>query len=375
MSPANWNARRWARASAFCFFAIALTGLAAPRAGVAYANDADSASVPLLPPIETAPPQAQPVDALDLIPLPAEPSVELLPPLDPMEPALDPDAISAGVPLDADIALEDGPIVSLTDDPSLVEGDVDAVPANELYYYPSSSSLSWIIGKNDRFGMVNLDSSMSLPSQDMDGIVGGIDFHFLDGPIQTEMPPRLFDLAIGYGRRRWISDNVGYDILARVGIYTDFEGSARKGVRFPGHAVAQIRVTPDRYWLFGIEVLDRDDISLLPVIGPRWQPNGDWELDLVFPRPKIAVRLPRKGHWAYVRGELGGGTWAIERDESIDDNATYRDLRVVGGWETRHAEHHGSFEVAYVFARDLSYRTGIGMPLNDAVMISFTSRF
>jgi hypothetical protein len=371
MSPAVWFAKRWVPIIVYC--AIALAALSSPLADVAYANDADSASVELLPPVETPPIESTSIAVLEEYPTAAELPAEVLPPRDAMPPELDPNSVSAAVPLNPDISLEDGPIVSLTDDPSLV--DVEAAPLNDLFYNASWNSTNWIIGHDDRFGMVNLESSMSLGSQEMDGVVGGIDFHFLDGPIQTEMPPRLFDIAIGYGRRRWITQNVGYDVLARLGIYTDFEGSARKGVRFPGHAVVQLRMTPERDWLFGVEVLDRDDVSVLPVIGPRWRPNGDWELDLVFPRPRIAVRLPRENHWAYIRGQLGGGTWAIERDESIDDNATYRDLRLVGGWETRNSEHHSAFEIAYVFARDLSYRTGIGMELEDAVMIGFTGRY
>jgi hypothetical protein len=379
MSPANWNAHRWA--ARILFRALALTALAMPLAAVAYANDADSASVELLPPVETQPIESQQTEStsfaiLDEYPTGPELPAELLPLPDAAPPELDPNSIPAAVPLDADIPLEDGPIVSLTDDPSLVDAEAAAaVPPNELFYNPGFSSTNWIIGKNDRFGMVSLDSSMSLRSQEMDGVVGGFDVHFLDGPIENEMPPRLFDFVIGYGRRRWITPNLGYDVLARVGVYTDFEGSARKGVRFPGHAVLQLRMTPERDWLFGVEVLDRDDISLLPVIGPRWRPNGDWELDLVFPRPRIAVRLPQENHWAYIRGELGGGTWAIERDESIDDNATYRDLRLIGGYEFRHGEHCTALEIAYVFARDLSYRSGIDMPLEDAVMIGLTGRY
>jgi hypothetical protein len=364
------RAERWAPVFVFC--ALALAGPSSPLAAVAYANDAAFASVEPLPPAETQSIESTSIAVLDEYPSVAELPAEVLPPPDAMPPEIDPDSVSPAVPLGADVLLEDGRIVSLTDDPSLVDVDVEAAPLNDLFYNASWNSTNWIIGHNDRFGMVNLESSMSLGSQEMDGVVGGFNFHFLDGPIPTEMPPRLFDIAIGYGRRRWITDNVGYDILARVGIYTDFEGSARDGVRFPGHAVVQLRVTPERDWLFGVEVLDRDDVSVLPVIGPRWRPNGDWELDLVFPRPRIAVRLPRENHWAYIRGQLGGGTWAIERDESIDDNATYRDLRLVGGWETCSHQHHTAIEVAYVFARDLSYSSGIEMPLEDAVMIGFT---
>ena len=45
----------------------------------------------------------------------------------------------------------------------------------------------------------------------------------------------------------------------------------------------------------------------------------------------------------------------------MDDNATYKDLRLVLGWETLVADSLGSsFEIGYVFDRKLSYSSGVG---------------
>ena len=54
--------------------------------------------------------------------------------------------------------------------------------------------------------------------------------------------------------------------------------------------------------------------------------------ELVFPRPRAVFQLTDR-HRLYVAGELGGGTWAIERVTLDDDLATYRDLRVCIGVE------------------------------------------
>ncbi len=274
----------------------------------------------------------------------------------------------------------DGEIVALGE-PSL-EGTVEPPLApttlpTMLGYNTSTGRTAWIIGDDDRFGMVSLESSATLPAGESHGIVLGMGFHFLDGPVVTDMPPRLFDLVLGYQRRRWISPNVGYDVVARVGVFTDFEGSARDGVRFPGHAVVQFRTTRDSEWLIGVDVLDRDDVSLLPVIGFRWAAYDELRLDLVFPRPCLAVRLPDADHWAYLRGELGGGTWAIERVDLTSDNATYRDLRLAFGVEDRSDPAGGAaVEIAYLFGRELTYRSGNGdLDLKDAVMLSVASTY
>jgi hypothetical protein len=244
-------------------------------------------------------------------------------------------------------------------------------------YNPVSSKTSWLIADDDRFGMVSLESCPTLGIREKQGLVSGLGVHFLDGPIRTDMPPRLFDLSIGYQRRAWVGPNAGYDLTIRVGAFGDFEGSVRDGVRFPSHAVAFVRFTPNWQGLLGVDYLDRDDVSLLPVVGAVWAPSQSIRLDLVFPRPRAAVQLADPGVWSYVRGELGGGTWAIERVDLTDDNATYRDLRLALGIECFHDEWMSStIEVTYVFARDLSYRSGMGdFSPGDAVMLSFAHKY
>ena len=80
--------------------------------------------------------------------------------------------------------------------------------------------------------------------------------------------------------------------------------------------------------------------------------------------------------WIAVGGELAGGTWAIERDHTYDDNVTYQDMRVYVALETFAAGHtSSSLELGYVFERDLEYRSGVGNYYpGDAMMIRWTGR-
>ena len=107
---------------------------------------------------------------------------------------------------------------------------------------------------------------------------------------------------------------------------SDFEGSSRRGIRFPAHAVGYMAIEPNLDFVLGADFLDREDIQWLPVAGLIWRPDPDLRLELVFPYPSIDVQLTR-WYRLYIGGGLGGGTWAVERDSEVDDLATYGDLR------------------------------------------------
>jgi hypothetical protein len=128
--------------------------------------------------------------------------------------------------------------------------------------------------------------------------------------------------------------------------------------------------------MLGVDYLDWDDISLLPVFGAVWIPNDAFRFDLAFPRPRAAMRVMDTDAWLYVGGELAGGTWAIERDDAWNDNAAYRDLRLVFGIESRDGDFASALELGYVFARKLSYRSAIGdFSPDDCLMIRLVGRY
>lgn len=122
----------------------------------------------------------------------------------------------------------------------------------------------------------------------------------------------------------------------------------------------------------GVEVLDRDDISVLPVGGFVLRPNDRFIFELVFPRPRIQARIT-PSHTAYVAGELGGGTWAVERGDG-DDNATYRDLRLFVGLMDFSGD--SALELGWAFDRSLEFRSGDGnSTFEDAVILRFRAHY
>ena len=160
----------------------------------------------------------------------------------------------------------------------------------------------------------------------------GMGFHFLAGPDQTDMPPRVFDFSLAYQIRQRLGP-LAFDLAASVMASSDFKGNARKGILFPSHAVGFLSVGPALDLVFGVDYLDRGDIKLLPVAGLIWIPNPDMRFELVFPRPRAVFQLTDR-HRLYLAGELGGGSWAIERVPSATTWPPTAISAYASGWST-----------------------------------------
>jgi hypothetical protein len=290
------------------------------------------------------------------------PSVDLSPQVPPSEDQ----SPAAGEPL-------------VTDAPVNLDGSAEAPPVASLSdflgYRWSTSSLDWIPGGGDQFGMFSIVWDHYVKSGINNGLGIGMGFNFLSGPDQTDMPPRVYDFSIAYQIRQRLGP-LAFDVAASVLAASDFEGSARKGILFPGHAVGFLSVRPAVDVVFGVDYLDRSDIKLLPVAGLIWTPKPEMRFELVFPRPRAVFQLTDH-HRLYLAGELGGGTWAIEREAVGNDLATYRDLRVCIGVEYVGKDgQRSAIEIGYLFDRRLEYSSGIGdMRLDDAVMLRLVTRF
>jgi hypothetical protein len=198
------------------------------------------------------------------------------------------------------------------------------------------------------------------------------EWHLVSGPRRTDMPPQLWDFTAHFGRRNRLDSCWSYDVALRPGWFSDFAGSAREGLRFPGHGVLYYTPSDTFQWLVGIDYLDRDDIAWLPVVGAVFKPHPDFRVDAVFPRPRVASRFGGE-RWLYLAAEMNGGTWAIQRADSTDDMATYRDFRLCLGvqrGEEKGEESTSYLEVGYVFARHLEYRSGTLSydPLNTTLL-------
>ncbi len=244
-------------------------------------------------------------------------------------------------------------------------------------YRTDESWFDYLPGDGDQFGWLSLGSAPYEKRGYGSGFSTAVNIHLLSGPIAVALPPRLYDFSLGYQTRGRIHDVMSYDLAATIGVFSDFEDSARDGVRFPGHAVGMLHSTPEVDVVFGIDYLSRDDIKLLPVMGLSWRPKSmeSMRFDLVFPRPRMDYTLGH-GHKAYVAGRLGGGTWDIEFPNNDNDVMTYRDLQLVVGLERRKANGNlSAWEFGYLFDRQVDFRTLTGEThFDDAFLFRIVAR-
>jgi hypothetical protein len=269
---------------------------------------------------------------------------------------------------------------STCDVPEVVDGAVACSTPDPIHgflgYRYEVSSTEWMIGSGDQFGMFSFNWDHYKGAGVENGFGLGFQFHLLSGPIETDMPARLYDFSISYQHRERLGV-FSYDVAGAVVASSDFEGSSREGIRFPGHVVGFLSLGLSTELVFGIDYLDRGDVKLLPVGGLIMVPHPDVRLEVVFPRPRAVFRLTGE-HQLYVSGELGGSSWAIERAGTmVDDLATYRDLRLCIGIQTVDEDNdRTAVEIGYLFDRRLEYTSGSGdfFP-GDTAMIRFVRTF
>jgi hypothetical protein len=241
-------------------------------------------------------------------------------------------------------------------------------------YRREDASITYLPGDGDQFGWLSFASSNYLKRKQASGFTTNINFHLLSGPQAVALPPRLYDFELGYQRRKRVADCFSYDCSVNIGLYSDFEDSARDGIRYPGHAVGMFHRSPEADWVFGVDYLSRDDIKILPVFGFCWHhgESPSVRYECIFPRPRIDFALSNQRRW-YVAGLLGGGTWDIEFPDNSNDVMTYRDYRCIFGLEK--CDEHGNlsaWELAWVFSRNLEFRSRSDQQFfDDALMIRY----
>jgi hypothetical protein len=242
-------------------------------------------------------------------------------------------------------------------------------------YRGKESSLAWIPGSGQGFGLVEGSTDPYLERGESSGFTGAMNMTWLSGPLTTPLSPRVYEISAGFQTRQHWSPLFSYDLFTSIGIFSDFDGSAREGVRFPSHAVGMLHLNSSTDMIFGADFLDRDDINVLPVFGfsIRSDQHPRFRMDLVFPRPRIDYSLSDSKR-TYLSGTLGGDTW--DMGDRVGLVTTYRDYRLMLGFEN--ADDDGetsSIEFGYVFGRQMEVRGQPGATeFDDAFVLRWVTR-
>ena len=208
----------------------------------------------------------------------------------------------------------------------------------------------------------------------------GFAAHWWHGPdtatTGVDLPPRAYSAYLAFDHVTDPSRGFGFDNNFTVGVYSDFDNLSSDSLRLTGRLVGWRRINEYMVGKIGIEYLDRIRLKILPVVGIYANPNPDMKIDLTFPRSKISHRIPNFNNfegWAYVSGEYGGGSWAIDRVGGFEDQVDINDVRAIIGVEWIGPRRvTGFFEAGYVFERELVYRSDSlnDVPIQDSFLIS-----
>lgn len=230
----------------------------------------------------------------------------------------------------------------------------------------ATAGVTWLPGSGDDLGIFTLSLSETLETPRYEGftITPRFGVHYLDGPVRTDLPARVYDTSVAFRWFNKFNEQWSYEIEVAPGVYSDFKNTTTDSLRITGKGLAYYMHSRSKQFVFGIVYLDREDIKLLPAAGMiMWFSEGS-RLELIFPKPKYTYRIEKneeRERWLYVAGEFGGGSWAIRRAAGTNDVVTYNDLRLIGGLETKHTNGMISqFEIGYVFNRKLEYLSNVG---------------
>ena len=259
----------------------------------------------------------------------------------------------------------------LEDDQNWTDSDDDCVDCDAIVplisHKQGDAGVTWLPGTGDELGIfsINLSETIEIPRFESFSVTPYFGVHYLDGPIQTDLPARVYDTSVAF---RWFkkhNEKWSYELEVAPGVYSDFKNVTSDSLRITGKGLAYYVHSRSKQFVMGVVYLDRENIQMLPAAGMiMWFSEGS-RLELIFPKPKFTYRIEKTEElerWAYVAGEFGGGSWGIRRGATgIDDIATYSDLRLIGGLETKHTGGMISkLEVGFVFNRKLEYKSDIG---------------
>ena len=210
----------------------------------------------------------------------------------------------------------------------------------------------------------------------------------LKAPSHFDLPGDLYESSIGLSWMRKRNERWMFRWMIGVANATDGNNHSSDSWQFRGGGFALYRPNDRWTWTFGAIALGRNDIPVVPAIGLIYQPNPELRLDLAFPRPRVSLLLADNGlrqQWAYFGAGLDGGTWAYERIDGVDDQVTYRDWRLVMGWESTPKPEPGmpfafgrklGAEIGYVFGREFEFDSERpDLSIGDTFMVRTTVSF
>ena len=226
------------------------------------------------------------------------------------------------------------------------------------------------------FAIASYDARVSVPTYPFFGppppfIQAGFSLTDLDVPLSYDLPGELYDVSLGASWMRRINDRWMLRLTASAAYASDGQNNSSDAWQFRGGVFGIFQQTERWQWVLGALASGRNDIPVIPAAGAVWEPRRDLRIDLLLPRPRVSwlvFEKPNRQQWMYFQAGFTGGTWAFERLSGADDVLTYREWRLVLGWESVAPKRPGQFisldpkfgaEVGYAFGREFEFESDL----------------
>lgn len=232
-------------------------------------------------------------------------------------------------------------------------------------------SAEWQPSASD-VGISSYDLSIQQPIYPVFGppppfINAGYSFTRIDAPASSALPERLHEYSLGMSWMRRINEQWMARLTLSAAFASDLDNNGADAWQLRGGAFAMYR--PNEQWSFAAGVLatGRDDLPVIPAVGLIWQPGRDIKVNLMMPNPRLSflcAETAERQHWVYLGGGISGGTWAYQRSDGSNDRLSYREWRLVAGWEVMPPQPPGTFrssvprfnaEIGYSIGREFEF--------------------
>jgi hypothetical protein len=269
-------------------------------------------------------------------------------------------------------------------------GKADFNQANRERPAPVGLSSEWITDAES--GLATAQANVTIPllfiSTPPPLVKVGFAYTDLFAADDFGLPNDLYEYTIGLSWIRKINDQWTVRTTMGIGFATDGLNTSRDAWQFRGGVFGIYKRNERLSWTFGALATGRDDLPVIPAVGAVWMPNPNLRYDLTFPKPRVNFLIRKNGprqHWAYLGGGINGNTWGYQQSAVLDDRLTYKDVRVVAGWESRPTSSSTTpfargrtfqAEIGYVFARTFEFEDeSRSEALDDSLMVSISAKF
>jgi hypothetical protein len=210
-------------------------------------------------------------------------------------------------------------------------------------------------------------------------ITPGWGMHFWGDGVGLGLPARVYDLYVDMQWTPWTGDQWSLSVGLTPGLYSDFSHAGGDMFQLTGWIIGNWQFEPEWQLVLGAAYVRQLQTTLVPVGGLIWTPDENHRLELVFPKPKYAVRYRENESgslWWFVAGQLGGGAWSVADGPNNDALVAYSDLRLAVGVEKFCVNgHEWSVELSYAFDRQLSIDHWHAANLGSAFCVSASLGF